>query len=48
MLIYIRPIQPYLRPSDNEAAQGDLQVCAINSMQSEGSGTIDALLEARS
>ena len=37
--------QPYLSPPDDTVASGDLQVCAINSMQTEGSNTIDALLE---
>ena len=37
--------QPYLSPPDDIVASGDLQVCAINSMQTKGSNTIDALLE---
>ena len=39
--------QPYLPPPDDTAAQGDLQVCVINSTQLDGSSTINALLEVR-
>ena len=38
--------QPYLPPPDDTVASGNFQVCAINSMQTEGSNTMEALMEA--